>query len=166
MITTSIFLFIIIPLCLALGQACNSFLIKYILVNESDFMLNSIYVIYPLTVIFFFLVAFMNPGYQKKAENYFHLIEQLAHNKPEKGCPECKILRPERSQHCYNCKRCVNVFDHHCPFINNCVGTANLKVFIAFIVFIELCVVLVLAFNVKRKFYFILLFSCFSENCY
>ena len=31
------------------------------------------------------------------------------------------------------CNRCVEHFDHHCPFINNCLGYRNHKYFLIFI---------------------------------
>ena len=36
-------------------------------------------------------------------------------------CPECEIMKPPISKHCDVCGMCVGVYDHHCPWINNCV---------------------------------------------
>lgn len=49
---------------------------------------------------------------------------------PGAVCETCHLLKPARSKHCSICKKCVGRMDHHCIFINNCVGANNQRWFI------------------------------------
>ncbi|ONK76911.1 uncharacterized protein A4U43_C02F1170 [Asparagus officinalis] len=50
-------------------------------------------------------------------------------------CQKCSHYKPPRAHHCRVCKRCVLRMDHHCVWINNCVGHANYKVFLVFVLY-------------------------------
>ncbi|XP_044225558.1 palmitoyltransferase ZDHHC23-A isoform X2 [Thunnus albacares] len=45
-------------------------------------------------------------------------------------CPLCKIMRPPRAGHCRTCGSCVQRLDHHCIWINSCVGQGNHRSFL------------------------------------
>ena len=65
---------------------------------------------------------------------------------------QCKLIKTKRSRHCTICGRCVERFDHHCPWVNNCVGDNNHWLFLTFI-FLTLttCFIEVLFISVNFK---------------
>mmetsp|Transcript_7182 Transcript_7182/g.25640 ORF Transcript_7182/g.25640 Transcript_7182/m.25640 type:complete len:542 (-) Transcript_7182:63-1688(-) len=46
-------------------------------------------------------------------------------------CYRCSHVVKPRSRHCRICDKCVDVFDHHCKWLNNCVGKGNYRQFVA-----------------------------------
>lgn len=42
--------------------------------------------------------------------------------------------RDKESRHCRLCDKCVAVFDHHCKWLNNCVGKKNYKFFLGSVI--------------------------------
>lgn len=60
----------------------------------------------------------------------------------EHFCIFCMARKPLRSKHCRRCKRCVSKHDHHCPWIDNCVGTNNFRHFVLYIFSMEIGVIL------------------------
>lgn len=54
-------------------------------------------------------------------------------------CKVCGITKPPRCHHCRPCGRCVLRMDHHCPFVSNCVGLRNYRVFCHMLLDIVVC---------------------------
>ena len=55
--------------------------------------------------------------------------------KKDAFCKTCKLDKPARSKHCQVCNVCVEKFDHHCIWINQCVGVKNYRWFLLFLFF-------------------------------
>lgn len=51
-------------------------------------------------------------------------------------CDKCDMIRPPRCHHCRVCNRCVLQFDHHCVWLNNCIGYNNVRSFVLVLVYI------------------------------
>lgn len=59
-------------------------------------------------------------------------------------CPDCEVIRTSRSRHCSICNKCVERFDHHCPWVNNCVGSRNHYLFLSFLSSVAVTLLIVL----------------------
>lgn len=83
---------------------------------------TSIYVtLVTLEGLLFLLMVFRDPGIlpadHKQSLEYLYEC-----NDPTSICVPCRRIHYNRSRHCYLCGHCIQKFDHHCPWIGNCVG--------------------------------------------
>ncbi|KAG5231964.1 protein S-acyltransferase [Salix suchowensis] len=67
-----------------------------------------------------------------------------------KYCRICKIFRPPRSCHCAVCDNCVEKFDHHCPWIGQCIALRNYRFYLTFVISALIFFVYVFAFSCRR----------------
>ena len=70
--------------------------------------------------------------------------------KYRKFCKRCKAFKPIRAHHCSICGRCIIKMDHHCPWVNNCVGIGNQKLFLHFLMWVNVTCIYSLVLVVSK----------------
>ncbi|XP_071321774.1 palmitoyltransferase ZDHHC12-B isoform X4 [Trachinotus anak] len=66
-----------------------------------------------VSVLLYFAVSLMDPGFILSDDS--------------------DLQQPMRSKHCQTCQHCVRRYDHHCPWIENCVGERNHRWFVLYL---------------------------------
>ncbi|KAK3232498.1 hypothetical protein Dsin_004379 [Dipteronia sinensis] len=88
-----------------------------------------------LCLFSFFVSVLTDPGhvpasYVPDVEDSLGSDQELKKPAAEvRQCDKCSTYKPPRAHHCKVCRRCVLRMDHHCLWINNCVGFWNYKAF-------------------------------------
>jgi hypothetical protein len=74
-------------------------------------------------------------------------------------CSHCQTYKPDCAHHCRICDRCVSRMDHHCPWMNNCIGAGNMKHFTLFLIYVWTASALALVLFCVNY------FGCDNEYC-
>ena len=111
------------------------FLLFYFLLPKINIHLY--YIVFWLLIITlfvsFYLVNKSDPGFLEAKDNltWLQMVENKVHI--NEYCPYCRVKITSSVKHCHICKRCISGFDHHCNWIDNCVGEKNKMRFIFFV---------------------------------
>lgn len=84
--------------------------------------------------ISFYITNKSNPGIVEPKNNltWLEMVENSMNI--NEYCPYCRVKKTNKIKHCHVCKRCIKGFDHHCNWIDNCVGENNKTRFLIFVI--------------------------------
>lgn len=108
----------------------------------------------------FILAEFMDPGRLGRADPdeykdedpqkapYIKVVQIEEATVRMKWCVTCQFYRPPRCSHCSVCGNCIETFDHHCPWINNCIGQGNYRHFFMFLLCLSVHMITIFGWSI------------------
>jgi len=89
-------------------------------------LLRIFWVVFSITLGLYLFVCFADTSYQQKT---------LSDDECEpRQCEECSCdITDVRVKHCYPCGKCICGFDHHCRYLNVCIGNRTYAPWFAFV---------------------------------
>jgi hypothetical protein len=131
--------------------------------NTFNYIINSLFDFF---VFFFgFIVCYINPSDPKLLEEIKkkklcetkNIKYNLVISRSFDFCIICVSNIKESSKHCKTCDRCVLKFDHHCNWLNNCIGEKNYKYFFTLLI-------VALANLVAKIYFFVYVIKNYFDN--
>uniref|UniRef100_A0A1L8DYE1 Palmitoyltransferase n=1 Tax=Nyssomyia neivai TaxID=330878 RepID=A0A1L8DYE1_9DIPT len=133
-------------------------ILTWLLILYAEFVVMTVILIpspYPIyasiNMIIFNILAFLavsshlrtmftDPGSVPKGNASDKAIQQMGLREGEVffKCAKCCSIKPDRAHHCSVCRVCVRKMDHHCPWVNSCIGENNQKFFVLFTLYIAI----------------------------
>ena len=96
--------------------------------------------LFVINLLVYVLLILKDPGYKineiliKESNGNYPLKSKVLENVDVRNyCPKCFMQKTINLTHCYICDKCVIGYQHHCFWINKCIGKNNVFFYFLFI---------------------------------